>query len=157
MSWCALCSSGSENNWRIFIDCLYAQTFGVWQTCCTLWMIGKISWNYSDSGSSVACNVVPFRYSILLSMILWSIWISRNDKLRNEVDRPASVNISLTFDLLQQWINARKLSQSSHNSSLELDEVLKWQQPPSGYMKCNTDATIFKETQDCSCSSRLRS
>lgn len=43
------------------------------------------------------------------AMILWSIWKYRNDKLLNNVDRLARVNIFLSSVLLQQWIYARTL------------------------------------------------
>lgn len=34
-----------------------------------------------------------------LAMVLWSIWKYRNDKLWNDIDRPARINILLASDL----------------------------------------------------------
>ncbi|XP_073129489.1 uncharacterized protein [Henckelia pumila] len=80
-----------------------------------------------------------------ISMILWGIWKSRNEKLWNGIVNSASVTISLAYDLLQQWINVQSFSQDPQVSSYAPKEVLSWQRPPSGYLKCNIDAAIFKE------------
>ncbi|XP_073133631.1 uncharacterized protein [Henckelia pumila] len=80
-----------------------------------------------------------------ISMILWGIWKCRNEKLWNGIVNTASVTISLAYDLLQQWINVQSSSQDPQVSSYTPKEALSWQRPPSGYLKCNIDAAIFKE------------
>ncbi|XP_075499853.1 uncharacterized protein LOC142538416 [Primulina tabacum] len=68
-----------------------------------------------------------------------------NDK--NAAERSPRVNIKLAVDLLNNWIEARKSPRATHSQMNAPEEELTWKRPPTGFMKCNVDAAIFRETR----------
>lgn len=141
---CALCGSGIENNWHLFVDCSYAQT--CWKLANLLQHVNECASN-SESFSQWLFSFLERcqTHATTMAMILWSIWYYRNEKVWKNIDRPASVNISLASDLLHQWLKAQTISHPQHNSSMVLGGKIRWDRPPLGFMKCNIDASIFKE------------
>lgn len=63
----------------------------------------------------------------------------------NAVDRTARVNISLASDQLQQWQTGRKSHQAEHAPTMPSAEIIWWNRPPSGFMKCKHNAATFQE------------
>lgn len=144
LSCCALCGSGIENNWHLFVDCSYAQN--CWKLANLLQLVNECASN-SDSFSQWLVSFLKRcqPHTTTMAMILWSIWYYRNEKVWNNIDRPTNINISMASDLLHQWLKAQTISHPQYNSSMVNGGDIRWERPPSGFMKCNIDAAIFKE------------
>jgi hypothetical protein len=57
--------------------------------------------------------------------------------------QPVRVAMQLARDMLYQWQNARQRKDAAghHDSS----NVIRWQPPTIGKVKCNVDAALFNE------------
>lgn len=76
------------------------------------------------------------------SMILWSIWKNRNEKVWNNLDISPATSISLSDQFYSEWSHARR--KSNNIPSLPAQQVHgTWEPPPLGYITCNV--AIFQD------------
>jgi hypothetical protein len=77
----------------------------------------------------------------LFSILLWSIWQHRNNKLwRNEVE---SVNVvcDCGINLLTGWNHAQEMKQKQSSIQPTIAGT-RWSKPSIGRYKCNIDASF---------------
>lgn len=77
-------------------------------------------------------------------MLLWCIWRCMKDKIWNNIDLQHHVSISLMMQSYVEWCHAR-IGNRDHNRNHHQPASLTWHKPNEGYIKCNIDATLFKE------------
>lgn len=73
------------------------------------------------------------------SMILWSLWKSRNSKLWEDIDTPSSLIIQRAHDSLHEWRCLQRARQPNQN--IHQDEL--WVKPSPSRLKCNVDCALF--------------
>lgn len=66
------------------------------------------------------------------------------DKIWNNIDLQHHVSISLMMQSYVEWCHAR-IGNRDHNRNHHQPASLTWHKPNEGYIKCNIDATLFKE------------
>jgi len=77
----------------------------------------------------------------LASMILWSIWKSRNSKLWEGSETPPSTIVYRAKDSLNVWQFMQRAKQTSPGTHSEP----KWLKPLPATMKCNVDCALFND------------
>ena len=81
----------------------------------------------------------------LAATILWGIWRNRNERVWKGKSRPAAFLLAEALSINNQWqeVQAHKFSphQMSHPTYQE-----KWSRPPTGFIKCNVDASISEHS-----------
>ncbi|MCI12750.1 polynucleotidyl transferase ribonuclease H fold, partial [Trifolium medium] len=80
-------------------------------------------------------------------MIAWCIWNNQNNCVWNGLkDTPKSVAMRVAH-MMNEWqvVNTRQQLRQTENSSTT---DIWWQQPRSGWRKCNVDAS-FHDESDC--------
>lgn len=72
----------------------------------------------------------------------WAIWQWRNEKIWENFETPAMIFVSLAYQNLIEWKPVRTPSSKpvQHQQRIE-----SWHPPPTGRLKCNIDALVFKE------------
>ncbi|GAU35225.1 hypothetical protein TSUD_205010 [Trifolium subterraneum] len=115
----------------------------IWQRC-GLWHQIQHSLNTTTSVSGcvleLAQHMAADQFS-LFSVLLWSIWQHRNNKLwRNEVE---SVNVMCDrgINLLTGWNHAQEMKQKQSSIQPTIAGT-KWSKPSIGRYKCNIDASF---------------
>lgn len=75
----------------------------------------------------------------LASMILWSIWKSRNSKLWEGSDTSPSIIVQRAKDLLNKW----SYMQRARHLVSDTQQEATWSKPPASIVKCNVDCALF--------------
>jgi len=75
----------------------------------------------------------------LASMILWSIWKNRNNKLWEATDVPPYLIVQRAKDNLDEWSCIQRARQPQMSTPL----VFPWTKPPISFLKCNVDCALF--------------
>lgn len=81
--------------------------------------------------------------------ILWRIWKSRNDYAFKGVDHEGNAVITKALMDIEEW-NKRsefEIKQTIQPQRTRAEE--KWEPPPQGWLKCNSDGAWEKESQTC--------
>jgi len=73
------------------------------------------------------------------SMILWSLWKSRNSKLWEGIDTPSPLIVQRAHNSLHEWCCLQRARQPNQN--IHQDE--RWVKPPPSSLKCNVDRALF--------------
>lgn len=84
------------------------------------------------------------------------------NKQWNDTGPNIYLTVSRAIQVLHEWINARNLQQPE-STSLNNEDFAWWEPPPSGFLKCNVDASfntqekttswgvLFQKCQWCVC------
>ncbi|XP_073153987.1 uncharacterized protein [Henckelia pumila] len=79
----------------------------------------------------------------VVAVVLWSIWLNRNEVVWNAKHKSAALILQFALDLLSQWGFAHQ-----RHSSLSLPQEslanVHWLKPPYPSLKCNVDAALFE-------------
>ncbi|GAU36575.1 hypothetical protein TSUD_362450 [Trifolium subterraneum] len=87
---------------------------------------------FSNESSDIVGRVV---------MLLWCIWKNRNDKLWNDnVQTPRQIG-RYAFDAWNDWYSVHKLQSNSESRTTEAD-LVRWEKPALGWVKCNVDVAF---------------
>ena len=80
-----------------------------------------------------------------ISDVLWAIWIQRNNQYWNGSHESTARTVYLALEFLFDWISIKE-------SVKPVSQVISppvvqqhWQRPLLGFVKCNIDATVFRE------------
>ncbi|GAU38637.1 hypothetical protein TSUD_276760 [Trifolium subterraneum] len=77
-----------------------------------------------------------------VAMLLWSIWHNRNDKLWNDnVQTPRQIG-RYAFDAWNDWYSVHKLQSNSASGTTEAN-LVRWEKPALGWVKCNVDVAFL--------------
>ncbi|XP_073315713.1 uncharacterized protein [Primulina huaijiensis] len=111
--------------------------------------------NTSESFSDFVFKVLSVSNETIvgkIDMILWSVWKQRNNKLWNASILPAAQATICGYSFLCEWIEAKARSQTDARNQhpptavLSRSDEVHWKLPPPPmYVKCNVDATFFKD------------
>lgn len=74
-------------------------------------------------------------------MILWSLWY-RNQKYWEKIDENAQHVLARAQEVIKAWSHARRqrIAPTTHVADAQ---VLAWQRPPLGFLKCNVDNSLI--------------
>jgi hypothetical protein len=142
---CPHCETTFENEWHLFIGCDSAKK--VWMEAGLWDMIQEHVDNATGFEnlcfSILAAAQEPIKSDIV--MVLWCVWKRRNEKIWEEVEKPASLSIQSARELLFQWREVRKDGTAARTASTTT--IVRWQPSEEGTVKCNVDAALFNEHQ----------
>ena len=79
-----------------------------------------------------------------ISDVLWAIWIQRNNRYWNNSHESAAKTVYLALEFLFDWISIQDSTKTS-NQVIHFPVQQHWQQPLTGFVKCNIDTAVFQE------------
>ncbi|GAU39232.1 hypothetical protein TSUD_396790 [Trifolium subterraneum] len=138
---CPVCDEEIEDEIHIFFRCAVA-----WDSWCVAGLssvlhndayqqsnaMGRIFAVCSNENSDIVGRV---------AMLLWCIWQNRNDKLWNDnVQTPRQIG-RYAFDAWNDWYSVHKLQSNSESRTIEAD-LVRWEKPALGWVKCNVDVAF---------------
>lgn len=142
-SLCEMCGTDIESRWHALISCKDNKL---------CWLEAKF-WHFieplleiSDSFADLfftVCKSLNHDQRSYFSMVLWSLWKKRNDKVwENKVVSHSHV-IRRAWDYLHSWKWARRRQADPPLADIQVNNTI-WEPPPMGYLKCNVDAYFWE-------------
>lgn len=139
---CPLCGVDKETTSHCFIH--YSFAISCWYTVCPETSFDN-SMNFSTWFSYILEHLT--RKVGMISMVCWSIWRARNDRVwKNRALKAANV-VTAAIAHLTQWRDAQKLGEvMSPGPVLSTGSTERWSKPAHGCVKINCDATLFRSS-----------
>jgi ribonuclease HI len=143
---CPLCSSHEETDLHLFFRC---------ETVREAWRAMDLSHiieprlNMFHNPRDIIFDICRHTSDLEASKVavfLWFLWQHRNDKVWNEAVTTAHQLGTQAFNYWLQWAEVNGLFQEQQQRANQhaADAVpVQWQQPPNGFLKCNTDASFY--------------
>lgn len=145
---CAFWETNLENDWHVFFGCekaiLVWQQAGLWSTISSnVHQAEGITYFLSNLRNSIASESLCSKISI----ILWSLWRQRNDKVSNNLEMLPNIADNQAFQFLSEWQQA--LSRNNNLIQLHDHEPAQvWQKPEPGKVKCNIGNCNFQRASE---------
>ncbi|XP_073120922.1 uncharacterized protein [Henckelia pumila] len=137
--WCSFCNHDPETDFHVLVQCPFARN--VWCLTSIGSFVGTAS-SFKDWWIALTSNHSPTDID-RAAMILWNIWIARNELIWNGITRPANFIFQSASDSHNQWLIANSRNKSPPHSAHQSTHV--WTFPPENFVKCNVDAALFKD------------
>jgi ribonuclease HI len=102
------------------------------------------------------CRVEDREVAGRFAVMVWMLWNNRNNAVWNGEREHGS---RLGVKAYQQWLDwkiAQNIQQQSSNINAQQQQVVQWQKPPTGWLKCNTDAAFHNDSNQTSAGWILR-
>lgn len=134
---------GLENDFHFFFRCHHAKA--VWEEV-DMWRKFEDKIYQANTCFDLVFNlldILPKADKENLTLTFWCIWQRRNKKIQKNVDPPPCISISLTREFFNEWRFTCKNSTAMTNSHCQSVHIQK--KPCIDFIKCNIDATMFKE------------
>ncbi|GAU43908.1 hypothetical protein TSUD_88810 [Trifolium subterraneum] len=138
---CPVCDEEIEDEIHIFFRCAVARD----SWCAT--GLSSVLHNdaYQQSNAMdrifVVCSNESSAIVGRVAMLLWCIWRNRNDKLWNDnVQTPHQIG-RYAFDAWNDWYSVHKLQSNSESRTTKAD-LVRWEKPALGWVKCNVDVAF---------------
>ncbi|CAN1130761.1 Putative ribonuclease H protein At1g65750 [Linum perenne] len=148
---CGSCNSFFESTFHLFVECDMAR-----RCWAAAGLSSKIEESLVDHEGSCVSWLLGLLASITenmaadISMVLWSIWKERNDRVWTDKQSAPEWVVRMGKDLLADWVQARSgltvIDPGDVDRRPPRPACLKWHLPRLGSVKCNTDAAIDLNT-----------
>jgi ribonuclease HI len=88
--------------------------------------------------------------------LIWSLWQNRNNKIwQNEQECGRRLGINAHQHWLD-WVQLQNFHAHDTAASAQLQQQIRWEKPPVGWFKCNTDAAFHDDSNRTSAGWILR-
>jgi len=136
---CVVCDSFAESHIHLFFVCIKAKE--CWESIG----MGNLIRELLHQANNFTTLLFDFldrlsnHQQLLVVILLWSLWKSRNAKLWESSDTPATVIITRAKEILHEWTCMQRAKPQVQNTN----HIISWVKLPSGVIKCDVDAAIF--------------
>ncbi|GAU16862.1 hypothetical protein TSUD_368110 [Trifolium subterraneum] len=138
---CPVCDEEIEDELHIFFRCAVARDS--WCAAGLSSVLHNGAYQQSNAMDRIfaMCSKDSSDTVGRVAMLLWCIWHNRNDKLWNDnVQLPRQIG-RYAFDAWNDWYSVHKLQSNSVSGSTEAD-LVRWEKPDLGWVKCNVDVAF---------------
>ena len=136
---CGICKAESETLMHALIECSHARLF--WETAKEMLLVKLPRLHPLTWARDVLCeSSFDQRDSPVIVSVMYSIWTSRNNLTHGE----ASFNPAKTMELVKETLQALEVPKVK-TMIKKNRPVCKWQKPPIGTVKINSDGAIRVE------------
>ncbi|GAU25758.1 hypothetical protein TSUD_222150 [Trifolium subterraneum] len=136
---CLVCDVEIEDELHIFFRCAVARDS--WCVTGLSSVLHNAAYQQSNAMDRIfaMCSNESSDTVGRVTMLLWSIWHNRNDKLWNDnVQTPRQIG-RYVFDAWNDWYSVHKLQSNSVSGTAEA----RWEKPALGRVKCNVDVAFL--------------
>ncbi|GAU49880.1 hypothetical protein TSUD_408190 [Trifolium subterraneum] len=138
---CPVCDEEIEDELHIFFRCAVARDS--WCVAGLSSVLHNAAYQQTNAMDRIfaVCNNESSDTASRVAMLLWCIWHNRNDKLWNDnVQMPRQIG-RYAFDAWNDWYSVHKLQSNSVSGTTEAD-LVRWEKPALGWVKCNVDVAF---------------
>jgi hypothetical protein len=137
---CPLCEQCNEDEWHVFFNC--NDSFQAIQTARLDHLISARVQNVATVSELILaiCHDEEYNTAGQFSMLLWTLWNNRNDKVWNGTQEAGR---RLGYKALQAWHEWASVQQEKL-TSVQQQQTITWQKPPLGWSKCNFDLGFIR-------------
>jgi ribonuclease HI len=133
-STCALCKAESEDVMHALIECSHAKLF--WEAAKELLLIKLPRLHPLTWAKDILCEkAFSQKERAIIISVMYSIWSSRNNLTHGEAGYNPAKSIELVKETLQTLEFPRE-------NPKPIRPVAKWQRPPDGFVKINSDGAF---------------
>ncbi|GAU49722.1 hypothetical protein TSUD_25900 [Trifolium subterraneum] len=139
---CPVCDEEVEDELHIFFRCTVARDS--WCAAGLSSVLHNAAYQQSNARDRIFVVCSNERNDTVgrVAMLLWCIWHNRNDKLWNDnVQMPRQLG-RYAFDAWNDWYSVHKLQSNSVSGTTEAD-LVRWEKPALGWVKCNIDVAFL--------------
>ncbi|GAU34127.1 hypothetical protein TSUD_66060 [Trifolium subterraneum] len=139
---CPVCDEEMEDELRIFCRCAVARDS--WCAAGLSSVLHNAAYQQTNARDRIFAVCSNERSDTVgrVTMLLWCIWHNRNDKLWNDNAQMPRQLGRYAFDAWNDWYSVHKLQRNSVSGTIEAD-LVKWEKPALGWVKCNVDAAFL--------------
>ena len=145
---CVRCPAHGETVNHLLFKCTFARLVwaisplpsppgGEWAESLYQNMYHVLSVNISQRLENDAHALIPW--------ILWRLWKNRNDLVFKGTEFSAQQVILKAKEDVEEWKNRKEPPTQALSLNCAGARTVKWQPPPLGWVKCNSDGTWIKE------------
>ncbi|GAU34017.1 hypothetical protein TSUD_393630 [Trifolium subterraneum] len=138
---CPVCDEEIEDELHIFFRCAVARDS--WCAAGLSSVLHNAAYQQINAMDRIfaVCSNESNDTAGRVTMLLWCIWHNRNDKLWNDnVQMPRQIG-RYVFDAWNDWYSVHKLQSNSVSGTTEAD-LVRWEKPVLGWVKCNVDVAF---------------
>ena len=153
---CPICQRDPESIIHAIRDCNWVKEvwvqLGVDSSNHKFWMSNIQDWiNLNGKANCSRAQGKP-PWNITFSFAVWCIWISRNMAVFNG----KIVNQNLSTEIMNQVLEFIYCVHSPRNPVRKLNRGIRWERPPLGWMKLNTDGSWLGGADRAGCGGIVR-
>ncbi|GLT57288.1 hypothetical protein SLA2020_302710 [Shorea laevis] len=97
---------------------------------------------------------IPVQWGTLFSFVIWIIWLQRNEKIYRPQSYDPNRAKSLIKERAMEFTSTFPYS-TTVNRSLVCNNI-KWDKPPDGYFKLNTDGSSLRTSRATACGGLIK-
>ncbi|GAU48314.1 hypothetical protein TSUD_405310 [Trifolium subterraneum] len=138
---CPVCDEEYEDEIHIFFRCTVARDS--WCAAGLSSVLHNDAYQQSNAMDRIfaVCSNESSDIVGRVAILLWCIWQNRNDKLWNDnVQMPRQIG-RYAFDAWNDWYSVHKLQSNSESRTTEAN-LVRWEKPALGWVKCNVDVAF---------------
>ncbi|GAU40629.1 hypothetical protein TSUD_190060 [Trifolium subterraneum] len=138
---CPVCDEEIEDDIHIFFRCAVSRDS--WCAAGLSSVLHSDAYQQSNAMDRIfaVCSNESSDIVGRMAMLLWCIWQNRNDKLWNgNVQTPRQIG-RYAFDAWNDWYSVHKLQSNSESKTTEAN-LVRWEKPALGWVKCNVDVAF---------------
>jgi ribonuclease HI len=137
---CPLCDAGVEDDWHLVTTC--PVTIDACRAAGLEDLITSRLSRYTTTSALILdiCRTTDRDIAGRFATLIWSLWQNRNNKVwQDDSDCGRRVGIN-AYQFWLDWLQVQNLQHHEAATTEQLQQQSRWQTPPAGWFKCNTDA-----------------
>ena len=116
------------------------------------WRSDLQSWlAFNGRMRSNLCATQP-PWKVVFPIAIWNVWKSRNNTVFNKKNR----NPSLAIEIVKQALEYYHCVASPRLQTRKVLKGIRWERPPQGWMKLNTDGSVNGNPSLAGCGGMIR-
>jgi len=142
---CPRCDTAVEDDWHAFVGCKVARESWYWAGLSIVRQlrVGTVS-SLTDFVFDI-CRSESRDIVGCVALLLWQIWVARNDAIWNDVHHTSTSIGRMALDAWQQWQDVHKqpsLPIVQHRGNRVQGNNSVWEKSSETWLKCNVDAAF---------------
>jgi ribonuclease HI len=137
---CPLCDEAVEDDWHLVVSC--PATIEARRSAGLEEVIASRVTRHTTAAELIfdVCSTADRDLAGRFATLIWSLWQNRNNKIwQNEQECGRRLGINAHQHWLD-WVQLQNFHAHDTAASAQLQQQIRWEKPPVGWFKCNTDA-----------------
>jgi ribonuclease HI len=153
---CPICDEAVEDDWHLVVSC--PSTIEARRSAGLEELLTNRVSRYTTAADLIfdICRTADRDIAGRFATLVWTLWQNRNNKVwqdEQECGRRLGIN---AHQFWLDWVQFQNFQQHRTVRSAQLQQQVRWQKPPVGWFKCNTDAAFHDASNKTSAGWILR-